>query len=154
MQKIKLTRRYAVALLEFAQDQGLAVIYRQVLLLVLNGTPDADHAEGPLREFLLQVPEDEWEPVLTLFLDMARKEMNLLPVEILSAVPLTEQQLLDLEIKLIRFTRRQLDIHTTLDPSLLGGLKIIVDNTVIDESIKRKLSDMKAAVYKGVYLKQ
>jgi F-type H+-transporting ATPase subunit delta len=79
--------------------------------------------------------------------------MHLVPVEVISAVPLTEQQLYDIEVRLIRMTRKQLDIRTTVDPSLLGGLRIIVDNTVIDQSIKRKLSDLKKAVYEGVYLR-
>lgn len=154
MRSVKLARRYAAALLEHAKEVGLPVIYRQALLLVLDGQITPDKLNGPLGEFMEQVPQEEWERVLTMFLDFAREEMNLVPVEIISAVPLTEEQVYNLEIKLIRHTRRQLEIRTTVDPELLGGLKIIVGNTVIDESIKRGLTDMKAAIYKGVYLRQ
>ena len=72
--------------------------------------------------------------------------------EIISAVPLTGEQLYRLEVKLIRLLRKPIDISTTVDPSLLGGLRVIVDDMVIDHSVKRRLIDMKQAVYQGVYL--
>ncbi|MGI6402944.1 MAG: ATP synthase F1 subunit delta [Oscillospiraceae bacterium] len=153
MRQLKLARRYALALLSFAQDRGLPLIYRQALSLTLEGNPTIEKAPVPLSEFLHAVPPQEVEQVLSIFLELARKEMHLVPVEVISAVPLTEQQLYDIEVRLIRMTRKQLDIRTTVDPSLLGGLRIIVDNTVIDQSIKRKLSDLKKAVYEGVYLR-
>ena len=154
MRQLKLARRYALALLEFAQDRGLPLVYRQVLLLMLEDSPSAKKASDPLREFLQAVPPSDVEQVLTLFLELSRKQMNLVPVEVISAVPLTEQQLYDIEVRLIRMTRKQLDIRTTVDPSLLGGLRIIVENTVLDQSVKRKLADLKQVVYKGVYLRQ
>ncbi len=153
MRQLKLARRYALALLDFAQDRGLPLIYRQALLLMLEDAPSAQKAADPLAEFLQAVPSQEVEQVLTIFLELARKKMNLVPVEVISAVPLTEQQLYDIEVRLIRMTRKQLDIRTTVDPSLLGGLRVIVDNTVLDQSIKRKLSELKKAVYEGVYLR-
>ena len=153
MRQLKLARRYSLALLDFAQDRGLPLIYRQALLLMLEDAPSTAKTADPLAEFLQAVPPQEVEQVLNLFLEMARKQMNLVPVEVISAVPLTEQQLYDIEVRLIRMTRKQLDIRTTVDPSLLGGLRIIVDNTVLDQSIKRKLSELKKAVYEGVYLR-
>lgn len=153
MRQLKLARRYAFALLSFAQDRGLPLLYRQALLLVLDDTLSVEQAPMPLAEFLQAVPPEEVEQVLALFLELARDEMDLVPVEIISAVPLTDQQLYEIEIRLIRMTRKQLDIRTTVDPSLLGGLRVIVGNKVLDQSIKRKLSDLKKAVYEGVYLR-
>jgi len=153
MRQMKLARRYALALLHFAQDRGLPLIYRQALALTLEGDPSAEKAPAPLVDFLQAVPPQEVEQVLSIFLELARKEMHLVPVEVISAVPLTEQQLYDIEVRLIRMTRKQLDIRTTVDPSLLGGLRIIVDNRVIDQSVKRKLADLKKAVYERVYLR-
>lgn len=149
---LKLTVRYTNALMEYAEEQGLENIYRQALALVVGGSPHAYRETDALGKFLAQLPKEELEPVLYRFLDLARKRMDLLSVEVISAVPLTPLQLSDLEVKLIRMFRKQLDITTTIDPSLLGGLRVIVDNTVIDESIKRKLRDMKNSVYRGVYL--
>lgn len=151
---LDLANRYAAALLAYADENGLEEIYRQALLHVVTNAPPDDPIPQPLGAFLAQVPPREVDATLFRFLDLARKRMNLLTVEIISAVPLTPLQLSRLEEKLIRMYRKQMEITTTVDPSLLGGLRIIVNNTVIDNTIKRKLQDMKESVYRGVYFKQ
>lgn len=151
---LKLTNRYANSLLEYAEEQGLDEIYRQALLFVMQRKHEEAEAPGALGEFLRHVPKNEITAVMYKFLDLARQRMDIMEAEVISAVPLTPPQLAELEAKLIRIFHKQMDITTTIDPSLLGGLRIIVGNTVIDESIKRKLQDMKINVYKGVYFKQ
>jgi len=148
MEKLSLSRLHALALLEYGEERGLSEFYQQVSALVLSGRPTVENAPEGLREFLLEIPQDEVEHTLQAFLVMAKRRMDQLPVEIISAVPLTEAQLQKLEERLIRLVKKRLDIKTTVDPSLLGGVRIIVDNTVIDESIKRKLLDMKQNLYK------
>ena len=151
---LKLTYRYAAALFEYAREQGLEVIYRQVLVSVVNHKLAPEDFPDALKAFLSEIPRSEIEPVLYRFLDLARSEMNLLPVEIITAVDLRPEQLEQLERKLIMMFRKQLDITLTIDPSILGGLRVIAGDTVLDDTIKRKLSDMKAGVYRGVYFKQ
>lgn len=153
---LNLSRRYAKALLEYAEERGLGEIYRQALLLAA-GRKELDPAEIPgglLGDFLRQVPQEERTQALYLFLELARDRMDLLETEIISAVPLTPGQLANLEVRLIKMFRKQLDITVRVDPSLLGGLRVIVGNTVLDDTIKRKLQDMKDSVYKGVYMNQ
>ena len=153
MSDFKFNRLYALALVDFAETHDLSDVYQQIWSLVLSGQIAAEHAASEdLRSLLEHVPPGDLEDVLLQFLDMARKKMSTLPVEVISAVPLTQEQLFKLEIKLIRLLRKQLSISTHVDASLLGGVRILVDNTVIDMSIKRQLSDMKQMVYKGVYL--
>jgi len=150
---IKLTRRWANALMEYAEEHGLDEIYREVLVLVSDSDFSLDNVlSEPLCEFLklMDVGEEELKAVLYAFLDLARKRMNFLQAEIISAVPLTSPQLEALSEKLKNKFRKQLDITATVDPSLLGGLRVIVGDTVIDDSIKRKLADMKSTIYEGV----
>ena len=147
------TRLNALALLGYAEAQGKSDVYQQVWALVLSGRVAAQNAEPEgLKEVLEQVPPAILKDVLRQFLEMARENMDTLPVEIISAVPLNDEQRYKIELKLIRLLRKQLDVTCTVDASLLGGVRVIVDNTVIDHSIKRRLADMKQAVYKGVNL--
>lgn len=150
---LKLTHRYANALMEFAEEHGLEEIYRQALTMVLSGNFDSESAPEAIGEFLALIPggRDERSAVLYAFLDFARERMNLLECEIISAVPLTSDQVARLERKLILMFRKQLDITLTVDPTLLGGLRVIAGNTVLDDSIKRKMRDMKTQIYEGVY---
>jgi len=152
---LRQTNRYAKALLEFAEERGLGEIYRQALLLAVEkGSVTNAEVPGALGEFLQQVPRQERPLVLHRFLDLAREHMDLTQAEVISAVPLTDRQLAQVEEKLIRMFRKQMEISTRVDPSILGGLRVIVENVVLDDTIKRKLMDMKNSVYKGVYFKQ
>jgi F0F1-type ATP synthase delta subunit len=153
MAEYKLARLYALSLLEFAGRHELSEVYRQVSALILSGEIKAENAESDgLRKTLEQIPPDELEDALLQFISLARARMDRYPVEIISAVPLSREQQYKLELRLIQMLRKQLDISNTVDPDLLGGLRIIIDNTVIDHSVKRQLQDMKQAVYKGVFL--
>jgi F-type H+-transporting ATPase subunit delta len=108
-------------------------------------------AEPPLGPFLANVPADQREAVLDRFLDIARDRLNLVDAEVVTAVPLRPEQRQQIEIRLIRMFKKQINLTATVDPSLLGGIRVIANDTVIDDSIKRKLSDMKNGIYKGVY---
>lgn len=153
---IKMTHRYAAALLEYAEENGLEMIYRQALSLVLAGKADFSDAPEEIGGFLSAVKGEAGEisAILYKFLDMARERMDLLEAEIITAVPLTDSQLAVLEKKLILMFRKQLDIRATVDPSVLGGVRVIINNTVLDDTIKRKLRDMKNSIYEGVYMRE
>ena len=151
---LNLTYRYANTLLEYATDSDLDLFYRQAFRYVIQASPKSPPPD-PLGAFLVStVPTDNWEEVVEKFMDLARNKVKFIETEVISAVPMTPEQLHDLEVRLIRMFRKQLDVVTAVDPSLLGGLRIIVGDMVLDDSIKRKLSDMKSSIYKGVYFKE
>ena len=147
------SRMYALSLLDYAVNNDLSGIFQQIWAIVLSGRIVAENAEtGELRTLLEQVPPDDLEETLLLFINMARNKMNTHKAEVITAAPISREQLHRLEIKLIGLLRKQLDITATVDPSLLGGLRVVVDDMVIDHSVKRRLFEMKQAVYRGVYL--
>jgi F-type H+-transporting ATPase subunit delta len=62
-----------------------------------------------------------------------------------SAFPLDENQLRDLKALLEgRFGRLQLSVH--VDPALIGGVKVVVGDQVLDTSVSGKLAAMRAAL--------
>jgi F0F1-type ATP synthase delta subunit len=150
---IRLTHQYAKALLEYAEERDLGEIYRQALTIMLSGSCDPEHAPEGIGGFIRRIPggEEEVLSVLYAFLELARGRMNLLAVEVISAVHLTLIQQAAVERKLTLMFRKQLELTFTVDPSILGGLRVIAADTVFDDSIKRKLMDMKNSVYEGVF---
>ena len=60
-------------------------------------------------------------------------------VEVISAVPLTEDQLTRLTAKLEGITGKQIIINNIHDPSLLGGMKLRYMGIQLDGSVKSKL---------------
>jgi F0F1-type ATP synthase delta subunit len=149
---LRLARRFSSALLDYALENGLELVYHQALQYLAQ--PGKKAAPEPLAAFLSTIPDDHAETVIDQFLDIARRRLNFIETEVISATPLTPQQRQNVEIKLIRMFRRQMDITFTVDPSLLGGLRVIANDTVIDDSIKRKLFDKKTSIYKGVQFEE
>ncbi|MCL1805881.1 MAG: ATP synthase F1 subunit delta [Clostridiales bacterium] len=78
---------------------------------------------------------------------------NRLDVKVFSAVALSAEQQARLESKLHRMFEKQIDMTVKVDPSLLGGLRIIAGHTVIDNTIKNRLAEMKKSIYRGVFFK-
>jgi len=154
MEGFNMNRLYALALLDFAEENDLNGVFQQIWQLVLSGNITAENAEtDELKRTLANVPPGDLESVLLQFIDIARGRMDTRMAEVISAVPLTNEQLRRLEVNLIMRLRKQLILKSTVDPSLLGGLRIVVDDMVIDHSVKNRLLEMKQAVYRGVYLK-
>ena len=150
---LKLTHRYAGSLLEYAEEQGLEKVYSQVLSYLDGKNQQSDDIPSELKAFLDIAPGDtkELKSILTKFVRLAREKMGIIVTEIVTAQPLSENQLQELGSRLEAITKKRLEISTHIDPSLLGGVKVILGDTIIDDSIKSKLGDMKKSIYDKVY---
>lgn len=150
---VSLVSRYATAILDYGEEHSVLDRFYREVLSIGGGTVAVDFSgvSPELCNLIELVPAMDRAAVLREFVEIARERLGLVNVQVISAVPLTGEQLANLEIKLIKLFRKQLEITTRVDPSLLGGLRIIAGGTVIDDTIKRKISDMKKLAYKGVY---
>jgi F-type H+-transporting ATPase subunit delta len=66
--------------------------------------------------------------------------------EVTSAEKLTAVQLKDLQVALKSKLGRDVTLNTTIDPSILGGLIVKAGTTMIDDSLKTKLQNLKVAM--------
>ncbi len=66
--------------------------------------------------------------------------------EVTSAEKLTAAQLKDLQGALKARFGRDVTLSTTIDPSILGGLIVKAGTTMIDDSLKTKLQNLKVAM--------
>ena|GEM_PF-542938 len=149
---ISLNHLYALALLEFGEARGLADVYEQIWLLMSDKSMQIGNVENSeLRAAMDLLPPDDLVAILREFLTLAHDRLASVPVEIISAMPLSEEQIMKLHVKLANLVHKQLEITNTTDESLLGGFRILFENTVIDHSVKRKLMDARQAIYEGVY---
>jgi F-type H+-transporting ATPase subunit delta len=60
-----------------------------------------------------------------------------------ASYPLDLDKLESLKVVLEKKLKRKLHFYSDLDPALLGGVKVTVENTVIDGSVKKRLEDMR-----------
>jgi F-type H+-transporting ATPase subunit delta len=63
-----------------------------------------------------------------------------------SAFPIDPQQLEELVATLQKRFKRRLNASVIVDPELIGGVRVVVGDEVLDTSIKARLAQMKAAI--------
>ena len=66
-----------------------------------------------------------------------------LTAEVASAVPLNDAQMQALKAQLKATTGKDVQITTSVDPALLGGLVVKVGSRMIDSSLRTKLTNLK-----------
>ena len=85
-------------------------------------------------------------PFITAFNRLYAAHKGIVSAEVISAVPLTAAQLEDLKTALGKTLGHAADISTSVDPALLGGLKVRVGSRLFDASLKTKLDSLKFAL--------
>ncbi|MGZ3298621.1 MAG: F0F1 ATP synthase subunit delta [Asticcacaulis sp.] len=85
-------------------------------------------------------------PVITAFNRLYDEHKGVVNAEIVSAVPLSAPQMDDLKATLGRTLGHQAEITTSVDPAILGGLKVKIGSRLFDASLKTKLDSLKFAL--------
>jgi F-type H+-transporting ATPase subunit delta len=65
-----------------------------------------------------------------------------LDAEIIAAVKLSAAEVKDLVTRLEAKFGKKIEAHVSVDPEIIGGIKIIVGDTVIDASVKGQLQNL------------
>ena len=65
-----------------------------------------------------------------------------------STEPLSESQLAKLNSAISEIETRPVELKNIIDPSLIGGVKVVINDHIYDGSIKRHIDDMKIALLK------
>ena len=91
------------------------------------------------RLFVLPQIIDAFEGMLAAH----RGEIN---AEVISAVPLTDEQRQTVERQLTNAAGQRVQIRTGVDPDLLGGLIVRVGSRMIDASLRSKLHQLELAM--------
>ena len=123
----------------FERSQGVQT--RQLLELVAGVCGDALDANA--RSFLELLAEngrlDYLPEIAERFEELKAEDANVADVEVTSAVPLDDAQRERLAGALRARLRRDVRLHCTVDPSLIGGAVVRSGDTLIDGSLRSKL---------------
>lgn len=74
------------------------------------------------------------------------EEYGIVTAFVTSAVPLSEEQKRRLTEKISHITGRMVSLRCEVDPSLIGGVRLIVQNTLFEGSIRAKLDGLRASL--------
>ncbi|MEJ5999672.1 F0F1 ATP synthase subunit delta [Paucibacter soli] len=84
--------------------------------------------------------------VVAQFHVLANAAAGVADAQIFSAYPIDAAQLSDVIGTLEKRFGRKLEAHVTLEPSLIGGIRVVVGDEVLDTSVKARLERMKVAL--------
>src|SRR5215470_1803091 len=77
---------------------------------------------------------------------MWRKVNKLLPVQVTSAVELDQAVTSQIGDEIGKQTGRKVELTTTVDPDVLGGIVLRVGNSILDASIRTRLENLRKHV--------
>jgi F-type H+-transporting ATPase subunit delta len=78
---------------------------------------------------------------------LARQYQRIAHVHLITAKPLTQKQEEALKVVLSpKFQNQTITFHTTVDPKLLGGVKVVYNGQSLDRSIARELSELESFI--------
>ena len=139
-------------LLEAARKEGrLPDLYRHAREMLKNNGEETGDIPPELREYMHAMMASGIRPALARFIETAREELKIVDVEIVSAVPLKEEQLVALEYRLIKTLKKRINVKTSVDHDLIGGFRVVIGDHVVDNSIKTQMEQIRESLYKGVY---
>ncbi len=173
MNQSKISVRYAKAFFEFASDKSIlekAIADVKMLTKSLNEIPElAEVFQNPIvkpsqkKAFVSALLSDKITKETLAFLDMVisnsremfiqdilrnvldiyRKEKGITAVTLTSAIPLSKEQ----EAAVIDFVKKkenkEVELQTKVDPSLMGGFILRVEDQQYDASISTRLKQIK-----------
>ena len=84
--------------------------------------------------------------IIRAFRDLAARQRGEIAAEVVSAHPLSNDQVEALKAQLRTRTGRDVTLDRSVDPSLLGGLVVKIGSQMIDSSIKTRLNTLAHAM--------
>lgn len=172
---VTIARPYAEAAFRFAREQNALPAWSDALQLIKAVVADAQiaalidapnvgaaqlegviigavgkHLSGEARNFVQVLVQNRRlgliVPILDMFEDLRREHEGTMEATVISALPLADGQLQPLIIALEKKYGRKITAKVELDPQLIGGLKIVVGDKVIDATVRGRLDAMVAAL--------
>ena len=168
---LEIAQNYASALLSIAIDDNKVIDYQKEvkeLTKIINDNPDflllldsrfltVNERMEKVSEILVGFSNDVvnfikiivshnrvnyLEDILQAFNTLCNESRDIVEGLIYSAFPLDEKTLLKIKKKISQVEHRDVDLITRIDPSLIGGVKVVINSHVYDGSIKNKLEKM------------
>jgi F-type H+-transporting ATPase subunit delta len=124
-----------------------AGIPQTVRMNVVNAYLTQAALTPPLAKLVRMLAERGRLELLPLMLEVYRERLlahhNIVRATVTSAAPLSPEYLQRLEASLGGFTGKKVQLETSVDPSIIGGVVTRIGSTVYDGSIRTQLQKMR-----------
>jgi F-type H+-transporting ATPase subunit delta len=107
-------------------------------------------ADPVIMNFLKLLIENHRMPVLfrvrDAFEELWEQENKLLPVQVTSAIELDKGTIKQIGDRIAEQTGQKVDLSSSVEPDILGGIVVRVGNSVLDASIRNRLEQLRKQV--------
>lgn len=169
----KAARRYAKALLQSALEQNILDEVIKDIRFVLSTVEDSreltlflnspvikpedkkqvlakifdEHISGETISLLRLLSEKQRENLLTDiclgFVRLYNQHEGIIQVQVISAYELDDSEKKSLHEALGKSTGKKVEMDVEIDPDILGGIIVKIDDTVLDGSVRHKIRKLK-----------
>jgi F-type H+-transporting ATPase subunit delta len=126
------------------------LIARSAAVKAVSATADVLKVDGTTKNFLGVLAENrrlnQLPAIIRTFRTLAAAHRGETTAEVISAHPLTDDQVAELKQQLRTRLARDVSVDLSVDPSLLGGLVVRIGSQMIDSSIKTRLNSLAHAM--------
>jgi F-type H+-transporting ATPase subunit delta len=143
------------ALAQVAQDADLRQFadhpkaQGQQVIAVIEAAVKRDLAAG-VQNFLRTIVENgrlaALPEIVSQYHVLANASSGVSDAQVFSAYEISDAQLAELKATLEQRFGRKLDAHVQIEPGLIGGVRVVVGDEVLDTSVKARLERMKIAL--------
>jgi F-type H+-transporting ATPase subunit delta len=116
-----------------------------VLISILAGKLSGD-AENLVRVLAENGRLDVLQEIRTRYEALKNEREGVVEAEVMSAFEMNEAQVTDLVARLEKRTGRKVKAHVSVDPQLIGGVKVVLGDKVIDGTARAQLGALEAAL--------
>lgn len=178
----KVNRRYAKALLDFATDTNLVdQVYEDVVKIkgIIAASPElrsvlkspvimpkqkegvvdkvfTGHISEPSINFLKVVirrgREGVLEETMFSFIEQYRELKGISVATVTSAVALTEDQMKDIQARLVKRSNLQVEMVQVIDPSVMGGVKVQMGDLMFDATVSKQIEGLKRSLEENIFV--
>ena len=168
---LEIAQNYASALLSIAMDENKVQDYQnevKELMKIIKDNPDflmlldsrfltVEERKQKVSEILVNFSSDVinfikiivehnrvsyLEDILQAFNTLCNESRDIVEGLIYTAFPLEEKTLQKIKQKISQIENHDVDLIVKIDPSFIGGVKVVINSHVYDGSIKNKLEQM------------
>jgi F-type H+-transporting ATPase subunit delta len=126
------------------------LVARGVAVKTVLAVADQIGVDTTTRNFLGVLAENrrlsQLPRIIRAFRTLASRHRGEIAAEVVSAHPLTEDQVVELKQQLRQRVGREVSVDLSVDPALLGGLVVRIGSQMIDSSIRTRLNALASAM--------
>lgn len=131
---------------QYADDPKVSATQVFDLITSVVKTPLGDAAKNLLRAVIDNGRLPVLPEIAAQFHALANARSGVSDATVYSAFPIGPTQLADVVAALEKRFARKLNASVVVEPELIGGIRVVVGDEVLDTSVKARLEQMKAAL--------